>query len=133
MKKVAKLSLAFIALVVCFSFMHEDKQPKPCRYYAYILYGNAALSSNIRQTEKVYKETRIFKAEEGYQACCNFYCSNSCGGFRIINIGPFESEATCYAELGRQRTRIENDGYQLYTRGRHLMIAVLDMNYKECR
>ncbi|WP_199121251.1 hypothetical protein [Pedobacter sp. ASV28] len=109
-----------------------NKGQNQCRYYAYILYGDASLTNNIKVKEKVYQESSIRKAKEGYKVCCNDYCSYKCAGFSVINIGPYESEAICYQELQKQINKVENLGYQPYERYKHMLISVLEFNYKKC-
>src|SRR3990172_7665709 len=70
----------------------------PCRYYAYIMYGEAKLVKDFKKSERVYKEVAVFRNEEGFKACCNDYCSPKCAGFTMVNIGPFETEVVAYAE-----------------------------------
>lgn len=133
MKTSIKYTFLLLLCLVFASFKTFYNSPPPCKYYCYIFYGEASLTSNIREKEKVYKEVKIFKSEDGYRACCNDYCSNSCSGWRIINIGPFESESICYAELQRQRAKIEAEGYKEYVQYRHMIPGVLDFNYKPCQ
>jgi hypothetical protein len=124
--------IIIISMLTGFTVIKKEMTVKPCRYYAYILFGDAAIVSDIKRTEKVYKATNIFKSEEGYRACCNDYCSDRCAGFSIKNIGPYESEAVCYSELQNQIKRIETLGYTEYVKNYHMIIGVLDFNYKQC-
>jgi hypothetical protein len=103
-----------------------------CRYYAYILYGEASLTSDIRKKEKVYFESDIIQAQKGYRVCCNYYCSDRCAGFSVKNIGPYESESICYQEMQKQLTKIENNGYKPYEKYKHMLVSVLHFNYKKC-
>lgn len=132
MKTLKTLLLIFIAFIFCSFNLSNKTKNKPCRYYTYILYGNASLTIDIRKREKVYKEIRIFKSEEGFYACCNLYCSNVCAEFSIKNIGPYESEAICYAELQKQLKALDNNGYKPYEKSRHMTVGVIENQYKPC-
>lgn len=131
--------LIFISSIAIIAFTSLSLKPidtfktnSPCKYYAYILYGEASLTNDIRKKEKVYFESNIIKSQEGYRVCCNDYCSDKCAGFSVKNIGPYESESICYQELQKQLTKIENNGYIPNEKYKHTLISVLHINFKKC-
>ncbi|MDZ4070217.1 MAG: hypothetical protein U1C70_00210 [Sediminibacterium sp.] len=134
MRKIIFITSITIIVFASLSLRPIDTldSPSTCKYYAYILYGEASLTSDIKKKEKVYFESDIIKSKEGYRVCCNDYCSDKCAGFSVKNIGPYESESICYQEMQKQLTRIENNGYKPYEKYKHMLIAVLHFNYKKC-
>jgi hypothetical protein len=103
-----------------------------CKYYAYVVSGNANLASNINQSEKIYKASGVFRSEEGFKACCNDYCSYTCAGFSVKNIGPYDTELVAYMELQQQIALLQSGGYKPYEKFKHLMIGILEFNFKKC-
>ncbi|MFA6087980.1 hypothetical protein [Mucilaginibacter sp.] len=133
MIKIFKYMIISAMCLVLMSLTPVIKNPKPgCKYYTFVWYGKAHLTSNVRATENVYKEFNIIKTKPGYMAAFNDYRSVSNGEQKIINIGPFDTESVCYTEKRRIITDLENKGYKPREQYKHMMPAILEFDYQEC-
>src|SRR5687768_9430997 len=58
MRRLFVLTTLIVTALACLSLKEPVSLTKPpCRYYAYILYGEASLTSDIKRKEKVYFES----------------------------------------------------------------------------
>jgi hypothetical protein len=112
--------------------MKKVEKKSSCRYYSYVLYGEAMTDGRIDKLEPVYKGFKIRKSNENFYAAFDNYGGTRSGKFQLINIGPFDNEAVIYQEINRIREDLENSGFKRAVKFKHLVTGAFLNNDKPC-
>ncbi len=130
------MNIGKVGVLVVFSWFCTAAGAQ-CAYSSYVDFGPAMTGGYIDKKESVYRSPGLVKnvrskdTAKNYRAVYTIYMQVKAGGFEIINIGPYDSEAVAYAELNSVIADLTQRGYKKKTDA-HSMPAVLIYNKSPC-
>ena len=103
-----------------------------CQYFAYISYGPAMFNGHLDKHENAYKSSNIFKNIGGFKAVfTSFNQTSLAGGFKIENIGPYDTEMVAYTALENFLDHLKSEGF-VKKSSKHTFPAIILRNKKKC-
>jgi len=137
MKKIFKSLSIIIAIIAIMGFtggksLDNSVDSKKCKYYSYVVYGKAMKNGMLKDKELVYKGFKRYKSTGKFFACFDQYRGIESGGFKVINIGPYDTETVFYQEINRVRDDLEDDGYIKAKKFTHTVTGTIIYGNKPC-